>query len=176
MIRLVYETHSTTVDNEAGVATGWSHGELSETGRERARALGERRRDPLPDAVFSSDRARAIDTARLAFGEAVPLFLDWRLRECDYGRFTGGPAARIAAERLAHLDDPWPDGESYRGVVARTGSFLDDLRRGWDGRYVVVIGHAATRWALEHLLGGTPLEELVRAPFDWQPGWEYRVS
>jgi len=27
-----------------------------------------------------------------------------------------------------------------------------------------VIGHSATRWALEHLLKGVPLEELVPAP------------
>ena len=45
MIELVYETHSTTTDNEMGVATGWLPGRLSEAGRELARALGERRRD-----------------------------------------------------------------------------------------------------------------------------------
>jgi hypothetical protein len=35
-----------------------------------------------------------------------------------------------------------------------------------------VIGHVATRWALDHLRG-VPLEQLVVAPFDWRPGWEY---
>jgi hypothetical protein len=31
---------------------------------------------------------------------------------------------------------------------------------------VVVIGYAATRWALDHLLCGEELEDLVDAPFD----------
>ena len=39
-ITLVYETHSTTLDNEAGIATGWLPGELSEEGLRQAVALG----------------------------------------------------------------------------------------------------------------------------------------
>jgi hypothetical protein len=43
-----------------------------------------------------------------------------------------------------------------------------------DSRRVVLIGHSANRWALDHLLHGTTLEELV-GPFDWQPGWSYSL-
>ena len=39
----------------------------------------------------------------------------------------------------------------------------------------MVIGHSATRWALDNLLNGTALEALV-GPFDWQEGWEYVVE
>ena len=42
-IELVFETHSTTVDNERGRATGWLPGELSERGVEQAQDLGLRR-------------------------------------------------------------------------------------------------------------------------------------
>jgi hypothetical protein len=52
-------------------------------------------------------------------------------------------------------------------------SFLYDLGRAWDGSRVLLIGHAATRWSLDHLLRGIPLAELVGAPFEWQEGWEY---
>jgi 2,3-bisphosphoglycerate-dependent phosphoglycerate mutase len=41
---------------------------------------------------------------------------------------------------------------------------------------VLVIGHSATRWALEHLLSGVLLEELVSAPFDWREGWVYELT
>ncbi len=37
----------------------------------------------------------------------------------------------------------------------------------------MVIGHTATRWALEHLLEGKPLADLVDAEVAWQEGWEY---
>jgi len=40
-------------------------------------------------------------------------------------------------------------------------------------RRVLVIGHIATSWALEHYLNGVPLEDLAGAQFTWQGGWEY---
>lgn len=170
MIELVYETHSTTTHNEAGLATGWLPGELSESGRQQAVELGERR--AAADAVFSSDLGRALETVAIAFGDKeVPAFYDWRLRECDYGALNGAPASEL--EVAKHVDVPYPGGESYREVVARVESFLRDLRVRWDGKRVVIVSHAAPRWALQHLLDGTPLEELVGAPFEWQPGWTF---
>jgi alpha-ribazole phosphatase/probable phosphoglycerate mutase len=174
VLELVYETHSLTVDNETGIATGWLPGELSAGGREQARLLGERRRDDV-DAVFSSDLRRAVQTVEIAFGgSAVPLFLDWRLRECDYGELNGAPADDVAAVRLAHVERPFPNGESYRDVVVRTESFLADVRRRFDGRRICVVAHSANRWALEHLAAGAPLEQRVAAPFAWRGGWELR--
>ena len=40
---------------------------------------------------------------------------------------------------------------------------------------MLLIGHVATRWALDHTLLGMPLETLVEAPFAWQEGWEYTL-
>ena len=92
------ETHSTTEDNEVGVATGWLPGRLSALGREQAAEVGKRRADDGIAAVFSSDLARATQTAAIAFaGTGIPVLLDWRLRECDYGdaqRLTRRRAAR----------------------------------------------------------------------------------
>jgi broad specificity phosphatase PhoE len=67
-IELVFESHSTTVDNEQGRATGWLPGKLSDQGRIQARDLGNRRRDDGIAAVFSSDLHRAVETASIAFG------------------------------------------------------------------------------------------------------------
>jgi alpha-ribazole phosphatase/probable phosphoglycerate mutase len=174
VVRIVFETHSLTVDNERGVATGWLGGALSAHGRALARELGERRRDDRIDAVFSSDLARAVETAEIAFGATdIPVFLDWRLRETDYGELNGAPADAIAAERAQRVDVPFPGGENYRDAVARVASFLDDFPDGCAGERVLLIGHTATRWALDHLLDGRPLEQVVAAPFDWREGWEY---
>jgi hypothetical protein len=41
---------------------------------------------------------------------------------------------------------------------------------------VLVIGHVATRWALDHFLGGVPLEYVMAEDFAWQEGWEYRLT
>jgi broad specificity phosphatase PhoE len=176
-VEIVYETHSISVDNERGVATGWLDGELSERGRELALELGARRRDDGIAAVYCSDLGRAVETTEIAFaGSGIPMHRDPRLRECNYGDWNGEPVARIEAERARRIDLPYPGGESYRDCIGRTREFLDDLPRELDGKRVLVIGHAATRWSLEHLLVGTPLEELVDAPFDWQEGWEYTLT
>lgn len=174
-VELIYETHSTTTDNEAGIATGWLPGELSPTGREQARQLGLRRREVA--AVFSSDLRRAVETVEIAFdGASIPTFEDVRLRECDYGVLNGAPVQRVAAQRRDRIREPFPGGESYLQVVARTRTFLADLARDWDGRRVVMVAHTANLWALETIVHERDLVELVSAPFAWQPGWHYRVE
>ena len=175
-VEVVFETHSTSVDNERGIATGWLRGRLSERGKRQAEELGRRRRDDGLGAVFTSDLARAVETAEIAFaGSELPIHRDARLRECNYGELNGAPVAKLDAVRLRHLDEPFPGGESYREAVARVGDFLAELERADDER-VLLIGHAATRWALDHLVDNVPLEELVAAPFDWREGWEYRLG
>jgi 2,3-bisphosphoglycerate-dependent phosphoglycerate mutase len=176
-VEIVYETHSTSVDNENGIATGWFEGELSVTGREQARRLGERRRADGLTVVFTSDLRRAVETAEIAFaGSPVPVERDRRLRECNYGSLNGMPRARLDAERARRLDHPFPSGESWREAIARVAGFLDELRASHDGRRVLIIGHVATRWGLDHVVLGIPLEELVNAPFAWQEGWEYELE
>ena len=176
-IEVVFETHSTTVDNEQGRATGWLPGELSEAGQTQARDLGSRRRDDDIAAVFSSDLRRAAETVSVAFdGSGIPVLYDWRLRECDYGQCNGMPAAEMHRGRRAHLDQPYPDGENWRQAVARVGRFLGDLPPRWDGKRLLVVGHVATRWGLDHFIGGATLEDLVEQDFAWRPGWEYRLG
>ncbi|HTH70438.1 MAG TPA: histidine phosphatase family protein [Candidatus Saccharimonadales bacterium] len=173
-VEILFETHSISEDNERGVATGWLPGRLSERGRNLARELGARRRDDGLVAVFTSDLARAVETAAIAFeGSQLPIRADSRLRECDYGDLNGAPVEQLAP-RSRFIATPFPAGESYRQVADRVRSFVGDLVP-FDGRRILVIGHSATRWALDHLLAGRALEELVDAPFDWRPGWRYRT-
>ncbi len=175
-VDLTYETHSTTEDNEQGIATGWLPGRLSAEGRRQAAFLGERRRHEGYAVVLVSDLARAVETARIAFaGTTVTVREDVRLRECDYGELNGCPVPELARIRADHLEVPFPGGQSYAEVVAQTRDLLHDLRAELDGERVLLVSHSANRWALQHLLDGTPLAAAVSAPFDWQPGWSWRL-
>jgi broad specificity phosphatase PhoE len=176
-LQIVLETHSISEDNERGIASGWNHSRLSVQGRRLARDLGRRRRNDRLAAVFSSDLHRAIETAEIAFAATVtPIFHDWRLRECNYGELNGKPRADLEPTRARYLDVPYPGGESWRQAACRVRSFLDDLSVRWEDSRILVIGHLATRWAFEHHLNGIALEDLIEAPFRWQPGWEYSLS
>src|SRR6185437_855419 len=135
-----------------------------------------RRSDGL-SAVFCSDLSRARQTAEIAFaGTAIPILLDWRLRECDYGDRNGEPAAELHAERARYLTEPYPAGESWEQATGRVAGFLRDLPSRWSGQRVLIIGHVATRWALDLLVDGRSLVELNEADFDWREGWEYRLG
>ena len=82
----------------------------------------------------------------------------------------------MTAVRLRHLDEPFPGGQSYTDVVEQMRSLLGDVRAHHDSRRVLLIGHSANLWALEHVLGGMPLEELVAGPFAWREGWSFRLE
>jgi broad specificity phosphatase PhoE len=176
-VAVVFETHSTSEDNEAGLATGWLGGRLSDAGRDQAALLGERRRRDGIDVVFASDLNRAVETAQIAFSTTdLPVFLDWRLRECNYGLMNGMPRTQLDAEQSARLDVPFPGGESWREAVQRVALFLDELAEERDGQRVLVIGHVATRWALDQRAFGHTLDDFLLEPFQWQEGWEYTLD
>ena len=174
---LIFETHATSVDNEAGLASGWFDVGLSAAGEQQALALGDRRRhDPLA-AVYCSDLTRAFRTAELAFAQrAVPIIRDARLRECHYGDMTRRPTSEIDRVRSRHVIDPFPGGESYQQAVDRVGGWLADVTPQCRGAEVLVIGHRATFYALEHLVRGVPIEQVISAPWAWQPGWTYVLA
>ena len=149
-VRLIYETHST---------------------------LGERRQSDELAAVYVSDLQRAVETAQIAFSDRdTRIIQDARLRECNYGDLNGMPVADLTALRRSYIDTPFPGGQSYRDVVDATREFLSDIAAKHDGRTILVVAHSANRWALQYLLHGIPLEDLVDAPFAWQPGWEFMVK
>jgi len=176
-IEIVFETHSWSTDNDLGIATGWHPGQLSDRGRQLAAELGRRRRADRIDAVFSSDLRRAVQTAEIAFaGSTSTILLDWRLRECDFGDLNGASAETVHRDRRHFLDEAYPGGESWRQAVDRATRFLADLPLRWNGKRVLVIGHVATRWALDQALTRQPLDTLIDSDFGWQEGWEYRLG
>lgn len=177
MPTLIFETHATSLDNEARLASGWYDVDLSTTGETQARDMAERYRGTSVAAAFCSDLLRARRTAEIAFGSrGVAIRVDARLRECDYGSLTRAATSQVEAMRLQHVTTPFPDGESYEQATARVREWLADTSRSAGEEPIVVIGHRATFYALEHLLNRVPLRDVIAAPWQWQPGWQYPFS
>lgn len=178
MLTLFYSPHMTSVDNEAGRASGHADVPLSALGRKRAQELGQHYATKTMNAVFCSDLQRASTTAEIAFSaRALPLVPDARLREYDYGDLTQYPTAQVEEEFSRCITEPFPHGESLLMVVERVGSFLRDVLQEYDGKTIAVIGHRATRYGLEYWCGDTSLEEIVRTPWPWLeiPIWRYEL-
>ena len=176
MTEIIFVTHSTSLDNERRLASGHADTPLSPLGLRQAVALGDRYRDTGLAAVVCSDLQRSYCTAEIAFAQRdIPIIRDARLRECDYGTFTRRPAPAVEREHPHGITVPFPGGESYGQAAARVRSVLEDLMGYYSGQRIMLVGHRATQYALEHWLNGVPLEQAVVAPFKWQPGWTYRL-
>src|SRR5579864_5148582 len=179
MLTLYYSPHSTSVDNEARRASGHADVPLSPRGRVRAQELGQHYANVALNAIFPSDLQRATTTAQIAFaGRALSLIPDARLRECDYGDLTQAPVAQVDKEFPERITTPFPHGESVWMVVGRVRDFLQGVVREYDGKAIVVIGHRATRYALQYWCSDTSLDEIVGAPWLWLdiPIWRYEVD
>ena len=173
MVTIIFESHSTTLDNQNHISSGHYDVALSSLGEQQAKDLGDRRGNEVFDAIFCSDLQRSYKTAEIAFGSKFPIVRDVRLRECDYGEWTRYPSEKVEAARGSRVTEPFPGGESYRDTAVRMKSFLADLLMQHDGKRVMVIGHRATQYGLEHWVNKVPLEKAVTDPWQWQPGWEY---
>lgn len=174
MVNIIFEAHATSLDNEKHLSSGWNDVEFSPLGIEQARDLGERIKDEKFDAIFCSDLQRSYKTAEIAFGERFPIVKDPRLRECNYGDLTQHPSEEVDKEKPKRIKTPFPNGESYEQTSERMKSFLKDLLKNYNGKKVMIIGHRATQYGLEHWIKGVSLWEVISTPWHWQPGWEYQ--
>ena len=174
MVTIIFESHSTSVDNEAGLASGHFDVVLSELGIRQAKELGERHRNTKLDAVFCSDQKRSFMTGEIAFlGRNIPIFKDKRLRECDYGDLTRHLSVEVDGKKGEHVNTPFPNGESYTQTTDNMKRFLREIAKNYAGKKIMVIGSRATQYALEYLVNKVDLKTAVTAPWRWQPGWVY---
>lgn len=122
---------------------------------------------------------RAVDSAKLGFGEKYIIIKDKRLRECNYGEFTGKPAKEFKDRMVDFIGSPFPTGESYRDVEKRIADFLDFLKKKYPGKNVAIVAHQAPQLALDVLIKRKTwkkaIEEDWRKRNAWQPGWEYTL-
>ncbi|MDE3075406.1 MAG: histidine phosphatase family protein, partial [Chloroflexota bacterium] len=88
--RLVLCRHGQTEFNATFRYQGHVDIPLNDLGRQQAEALRERLAEESIDVAYTSDLARARDTAVIAMAKLeVPLLEDQRLREASFGRWEG---------------------------------------------------------------------------------------
>jgi broad specificity phosphatase PhoE len=181
-MKIYFATHATTTDNEVGLASGWQDAGLSELGIKQAKQLGFRFKDIKIDVICCSDLKRAVDTVNIAFEGKLPVIMDKRLRELNYGDFDGKLSAVVNAMKSNCIKKPFKNGESYEQAMERVHEFCndlkkrykDDLPRGKAGETILIVGHRATQYGLDTLTGKT-IEQCLSEPFVWRPFWEYYI-
>lgn len=151
--------HGQTELNKKRVLQGRSDHPLNELGETQAREARDLflEKGIHFDRIWSSPLRRAMQTARIAAGEDVPLETDERLLEMDYGPYEGtsllDPPPEIVEFFSDFVKNPQPDGmESLKHVTARLGSFLEDIKKDAPEGSILCSTHAiAMKGALEYL-------------------------
>lgn len=179
-VKITFFAHGTTVDNKNHKSSGWNDIELSDLGIQQSKDLAKLTEQLTFDAVFTSDFMRAIDSAKLTWGDKYPVFVDKRLRECNYGDLNGEDSDIVEPVQEESIKTPMPNGESYEDVKARMKEFLEFVKKEHDGKHIAIVGHKATQFALDVLVNGMTWDEVFaqdwRKTKSWQPGWEYLVK
>jgi broad specificity phosphatase PhoE len=175
MMKITYFVHGTTIDNEKGLSTGQSQGELSKLGIKQSKELLEKIKNNNFDAVFCSDLKRAIDSAKITFGDRFKIIQDKRLRECNYGDLNQVEEEKVIYEE--HISKPFPNGESLKDVENRIIDFLKDISKKYSKKHIAIVAHKAPQLAIEVITNGKTWKQVIdedwRKRKAWQPGWNY---
>ncbi|HUA09732.1 MAG TPA: histidine phosphatase family protein [Candidatus Acidoferrales bacterium] len=156
-MEFVLVRHGITEWNVSRRFQGQSDVALSARGYEQAEALAAALRDEPLTRVYTSDLARAYETARIiGASHALEVVTDKRLREFDFGKWEGLTWAEIvekwpefahARPTQARLYAP-PGGERFEDVVARVGAFFGQFRLAQPHERILVVTHAGVLHAV----------------------------
>jgi len=155
-IKITYFVHGTTTDNERGISSGWNDVGLSKLGVKQSIDLKDQIKDKKFDVVFCSNLKRAVDSAKLTFGNEVKIIPDKRLRECNYGKYNAKPSSIVEPMQEEKITERFPEGESYEDVKARIIDFLEFLKKNYNGKHVAIVAHKAPQLALDVILRTKP--------------------
>jgi len=171
--RLVLLRHGQTEWNAGSRMQGQIDTDLTDLGREQARAAAEVLAKRQPLAIVSSDLRRALDTAtELGAQSGLQVAVDQRLRETHLGDWQGLTHLEVdgiaPGARLAWRDDArWAPhgGESRVDVAERSVQLVSELvaaQVGWGvdapDRPVVLVAHGGLIAALTAALLGLPVD------------------
>ena len=155
--------HAQTAWNAEGRFQGQVDTTLSPTGRRQALALGTRLAKLGLPAIYSSDLARARETAELAASVGqLRVEVDPAFREVDVGEWQGLTFDQVR-EIMPSSFEEWqlgrpgfhfPKGESYEEAAARAMRRIEEVCRGPSGRRLAVVSHGGVLRALVYLVLG----------------------
>ena len=166
--------HAPTVWNREGRIQGQYDSPLTDRGRHWATCWGKQLGGLGLDRILSSDTGRAVATAdRVNRALNLPIHQDARLREQDWGRWTGRTMAEIRATHQgpfkAQEERGWsfcpPEGEERMHVLVRARNALPEAGHRWPQERILVISHEGVLKCLVYHLAiiqncGQPFERM----------------
>lgn len=167
--------HGETAWNADGRFQGQQNTPLNEAGRTQARITARALADQHFDALYTSDLARAAQTAELiAAPHGLPSCPDDRLREVSFGEWEGLALPEIAV-RWPELIAAWradllrtrpPGGETLEELQTRINAAVRDIHRRLPDGHVAIVAHGGSLRAIVTLALGADLSMFRRLRLD----------
>jgi 2,3-bisphosphoglycerate-dependent phosphoglycerate mutase len=162
MAQLVIFRHGQSVWNLENKFTGWVDVDLTDKGREEAKAAGTKLKGFHFDIGYASDLKRAQNTLEIALKEAgqagIPIIHNKALNERMYGDLQGLNKAETAAKFGDEQVKVWrrsydiapPNGESLKDTAARVIPYFESeiIPKLKEGKNVVIAAHGNSLRAL----------------------------
>lgn len=164
--RVCFIRHGETDWNVEKRIQGHTDVPLNQHGRAQAMAMVFNAAHHQFQAIYSSDLARAAETAKLlAQREEMDVRLLSQLRERNYGVFQGITAAQGAVQFPAayaryaarDLNDDFETGESLLGFAERVNEAVDGLARHHSGQAIAAVSHSGVLDVIYRRATGRPL-------------------
>lgn len=156
-MKLYLVRHGETVENIEGIVQGQIEGRLSDGGIEQVKLIAKRFEHEAIDAIYSSDLARAADTAKEIhrYHPNIPFHLVELLRERDFGPYDGKNGEEVGFD----WDNMPPEVEPIEALYQRARTFLDEVYDAYPNGTILLVSHSGTLNALLSVLPGKSLEE-----------------
>ncbi len=155
--------HAQTVWNREKKIQGHRDSPLTPEGEFQASRWGKILNQFPWNRLLASDTGRALATAEIINTYLkIPLTIDSRLREQDWGHWMGKTIPQIEAEAPQVLDEQinagWrfcpPGGENRKSVLARSQGALQEAFGRWPGENILVVTHEGVIKSLVYHLCG----------------------
>ncbi len=166
-MRLIIVRHGETVENAKKIMMGHLHGQLTKRGTEQARATADALKGQKINYIYSSDLARAADTAKIIATQfpKVPIEFTSELRERDFGAAMGEHKHNIRwdkpREHYHSLHIIAEGVETMDALHDRAKNFLDRILRKHPNDTVLLVTHNGFALTLIGVINKKSLSEIV---------------
>jgi len=157
---IYFVRHGETDWNKDDRLRGWSPISLNATGRQEAKQAAQELKDQHIIHILAADLPRVIQSAEpISKATKAPVTLDPRLRDFDYGDWTGQPVKTVLPKMIKFFRDEkgTPPGghEDYSECMKRTRAAFDAIlstaRQSGKKNYAVVSNNRVIRMFISYI-------------------------
>ena len=157
-MKLYVVRHGQTDKNVLGVVHGQTESNLTEEGIKEAYKLQPQISQMHIDVVISSPLSRAKKTAEILIDSRLPINIDDRIIESDWGLCEGASINEV--DRIKcwnyYLNYDENSIEVLSDFMRRIIEFIDDIKTKYHDKNVLVVTHSAVSRAIYYYLNGIP--------------------